>query len=326
MRRIAAFVSLVVILVSCNKSDLAESYLTELVTDSLKVLQSDIPIDEYSDLVFVNSNTGYAISRSGSIVKTSDAALHWTILPSFAGSYLHRVQFTSLTTGYIAGQDNTSGFLLKTIDAGQSWEKIRLNMTESPSGICFLNDNTGYIAGKNMFGKTTDGGKTWTDIVPPVDNFSDVKFRNTAEGYATSDNGKYYRTTNGGNSWQPLQAESGNHLQGIYFSSSKSFAKSISNALIDLNTGKQAAQVPQEATRLLFLNDRQVTGVGQHYEAGFWPYGDIFLSNNNWTNYARQKYMPSEAVSFTALARLNDHRTIFIGTGHLKTMVVQLSH
>jgi photosystem II stability/assembly factor-like uncharacterized protein len=328
-QQIVTFIILVFLLSSCEKNDTPANF-PNLSIDSLKILQTNIPGGLYTDLTFINENTGFAISNFGAIIKTSDGGYGWEQLLSHVDFFLNKIQFTDSQTGYIIGGDNSGGYLLKTINAGLTWQLINLNTPDKgrPTGMFFLNSTTGFISGEKLFRKTIDGGQTWSEVMDPVsENINDVSFKNAYEGYATSDNGKYFRSTDGGKSWQSMQSNTSEHLKKIYFAESKSYTKCRTNVFIDLGTGNKAFIVPDSAFNFLFLNESRCIGIGQHYEVGFLPYGDIFLTNDAWTTFSQKKYNPqSEAMNVTAIGRAKEGRVIIIGCGTVNSSVIELHY
>lgn len=330
MKKLICLLSLVSVIVSCKKNvpEIEQPYLPVLALDSLEVLAADIPLSDYTDLVFLRSNLGYAVSNDGLIVRTTDGGLHWQEMAS-VGVPLRRIRFVNDQTGYAVGGNAPGAYLFKTTDAGVTWQKSELQTPSSnwPTGLYFVNNNTGFITGPGFFMKTTDGGATWTEAAGnATDNFIDVKFRNQKEGYATANGGAYYKTMNGGVSWTLQAAASTDHLGEIFITPTRMYAKSGAHSLVDLATGNVALTIPDAVLKIVFLSDVKAVGVGQHYETGFWPYGDIFLTNNAWEDHVSRKFMPDQAINFSAIARVDDRRTIMIGGGHLQTTVVQLNH
>jgi photosystem II stability/assembly factor-like uncharacterized protein len=244
--------------------------------------------------------------------------------------FLSKIQFTDSQTGFIIGGDNTGGYLLKTVNSGQTWELINLQTpdNEKPTGLFFLDESVGFISGKKLFRKTTDGGRTWSEVIESVsENINDISFKNASEGYATSDNGKYLKSADGGKTWQSLQSNTIDHLKKIYFAESKSYAKCRANVFIDLGTGNKVFSVPDSAFNFLFLNESRCIGIGQHYEVGFLPYGDIFLTNDAWATFCQKKYNPqSEAMNVTAIAKVKKGEVIIIGFGVINTSVIELRY
>jgi hypothetical protein len=70
----------------------------------------------------------------------------------------------------------------------------------------FFNAATGLIAGENgLLKKTTDSGKTWTDLRFNSNYYDDlykIKFIDDKTGYITAESGNIYKTIDGGNTWK----------------------------------------------------------------------------------------------------------------------------
>ncbi|MBK7712639.1 MAG: hypothetical protein IPJ37_18020 [Bacteroidales bacterium] len=318
-------------LCSCDKENNitpSENQIGELKIENLITLDSDIPADFYNDLTFTDENTGYAISRNGKIVKTVDAGETWTLLNSTVSFYLNRIQFINDSIGYVIGGDTGGSYLLKTKNAGQSWSVKNLESTENlyPTGMFFKNENEGYITGFRLFIKTINGGESWSAVLASTnENFSDVKFKDNNIGIATINTSDYYKTTNAGVSWQIMKSDNLNNLSKIYFVGGKTLIKS-GNKLVDVAAGKTIT-IPDPAEKLLFLNENKCIGIGQHYESGFFPYGDILLTNNNWSSFLQKSYPPyTELMDISAIAKINNHRTMIIGRGASKTKIILLSY
>lgn len=320
-----------VVLLSCFKDPPARQPSGILLSpDSLKMLQTDIPSDIYNDMTYVNETTGYAVSRMGKIVKTTDGGFHWSILSTGVDFYLKRIRFVNNQTGFVIGGDSTGGYLLKTENAGLSWQVIDLHLPEPgwPTGLFFLDENKGFVTGKSFFKKTVNAGVTWTDVLDSTNqNFTDISFKTASIGFATTGAGKYYTTLDAGDTWQAHQSDVNEPLGEISHAASQSFAISGTN-LVNLQSGKVESdfRLPNGTRRLLFLNDVNSVGIGQHYETGFWPYGDILISNKG-RALVRKSYSPaSEALDFTAIAKKSDGHILMLGTALLVTPVVELNY
>jgi len=327
---IITFISSLFLFITCEKNDEIPTDFPNLSIDSLKILQTNIPSGLYTDLAFIDETIGYAISNFGAIIKTIDGGYNWEQLLSPASFFLNKIQFTDNQTGYIIGSDTSGGYLLKTVNAGQTWQLINLQTPDNsrPTGLFFFNNTTGFISGENLFRKTTDGGQTWSDVLGSVSgNINDVNFKNNNEGYATSDNGKYLRSVDEGNTWESIQSNTYDHLKKIYFAESKSFAKCRANVFVDLSTGNKAFTVPDSAFKFLFINDSKCIGIGQHYEVGFLPYGDVFLTNDAWATFDQKTYNPqSEAMNVTAITKVKNGKVLMIGCGAINSTVIELRY
>lgn len=149
----------------------------------------------------------------------------WKISPSHGSGDLVAVYFTSIDTGWIAG-DN--GYLASTTDGGTTWNKVTLGTTEDINEIYFRNDNNGYlVAGKKMFA-TRDAGRTWQEIQiykagdfrNAVPEFLSIRFSDKKRGFVIGSllnkaddviDSLVMRTEDGGETWQrvivPTKAE-----------------------------------------------------------------------------------------------------------------------
>ena len=317
---------LLLVIYSCN-TDSNLQYpepMPDLTLNNLVSINSNIPQDFYNDLTFTNEQTGYAVSRTGKIIKTADGGATWTSLNSTVNFHLKEIQFVSANVGYVIGGDNSGSFLLKTINAGQSWSVINLNTIEkgSPAGMFFKNENEGYINGNKFFIKTTNGGLTWNNVLNnTTEIFNEVKFRDFNFGIATTNKSNYYRTTNGGTSWQSVDLINNTNLLQSYFLYSKTYIKS-GNKLVDIDGGPSIT-LPNPVSKLQFLDATKCIGIGQHYETGLLPYGDILVTNTSWNTFLQKTYQPSsEVMDFTAIAFMSNHKLMIIGTGQINTKVI----
>ena len=297
--------------------------------DSLKSITSNIPNAVYSDLTFINETTGYAITK-GFIVKTTDGGSKWTSITLPISTPLKKIQFTDSQTGYIIGGDNTFGVLLKTTDGGQNWIVINLNALESPYGMFFVNNNIGFITGKNLFIKTINGGQTWTSLKSNgFRMFQDISFRNNNEGYATSNNGVYFKTTNGGISWDSLRYNTTNYLYDIYFTENKTLIRQGwgSDTLVDFENNYAVTKISPIAVKLLFFNQQKCIGIGLHYENPFnyYPNGDILITNDGWKTISQKTFITTDAINFTAVAKMSENKAMILGVNLSGTKVLILN-
>lgn len=324
MKRISIFLIFVFVLFSCSKPEVPViDTIPNLSLDNLKTISTNIPNDDYRDLTFIDENTGFAVSKSGHIIKTSDAGFNWTKLLVPTSFRLEKIQFTDNHTGFVIGGTENSGYLLKTTDAGQTWNAINLHTLECPIGMFFLNNSVGFITGKGLFIKTLDGGQTWTSLKDDSSfMYLDVNFKNKNEGIATSSNGKYYKTINGGASWTKVQTAETLFLYEIYYVNSKTLIKNSNGELIDISNNS-LIKVPI-TSKLLFLNSNKSIAIGQHYlSQGFYPEGTISITNDFWKNSLQKSYSPvTEAYVFRAISKINDKKIMILGHNALGTSIV----
>ena len=102
--------------------------------------------------------------------------------------------FPSENTGYIVGYD---GLVLKTTDGASSWQQLSTGSTLNLLTVHFVNEKIGYVAGigrTNSFGeengigapffKTTDGGNSWDRNYLMDFYFHDLYFFSEEKGIA----------------------------------------------------------------------------------------------------------------------------------------------
>ena len=144
--------------------------------------------------------TGYISGGSGSagtVLKTSNAGLNWTLLTGTGTNWLFGIYFTDLMTGWSGG---INGAMLKTTDGGMNWITQISGTTNRIVYLSFPNANTGYAVGyTGTIIKTTNGGDNWfTQTCPSPNNLWGVYFLNENTGWAVGWNGTIVHTTNGG--------------------------------------------------------------------------------------------------------------------------------
>jgi photosystem II stability/assembly factor-like uncharacterized protein len=113
---------------------------------------------------FLNDNTGFAVGRMGTILKTTDGGTHWKVTYLQNHALLLSIHFYSNEVGIVVGNDGT---ILRTINEGETWEDRSIDPDLLLSSVYLVDSNTGYITAQREFPsdgmlyKTTDGGETW---------------------------------------------------------------------------------------------------------------------------------------------------------------------
>jgi photosystem II stability/assembly factor-like uncharacterized protein len=156
-----------------------------------------------SSVFFTNSQTGYVVGSGGTIMKTINGGITWTISPLSLKTTFYSVFFTDANTGYIAGSDsNFHDLILKTTNAGVTWNtSYQGNSDESLVSIYFPTPNVGYAVGywSGHLLKTTDGGANWTLLNYGYSSyFQSVYFTSPETGYIINAFGRLLKTTDGG--------------------------------------------------------------------------------------------------------------------------------
>lgn len=93
-----------------------------------------------------------------------------------------------------------------TIDHYQEvWSKVPIAAEDDLTAVQFLDPTTGYVAGdKGTILKTTDGGATWSRLVPTAvagERLLGMSFVDAATGYVITES-KLFKTADGGATWE----------------------------------------------------------------------------------------------------------------------------
>jgi len=131
-------------------------------------------------LYFTDENTGYTGGGLGALFKTTNSGVNWESI-SYSDKNIYQIQFLNAATGFIA--DNIS--VMKTTNAGMNWFSISDASIISPQKIYFANENTGYLAAATYIYKTTNGGVNWINKYTLSGNSSGLAFTNVQTGYVT---------------------------------------------------------------------------------------------------------------------------------------------
>ena len=79
------------------------------------------------DFFFIDTNNGFAVGASGTILRTTDGGNNWNILASGTNYDLYGVSFADANNGTVVGN---FGAILRTTDAGKHWTIQRDGMSD----------------------------------------------------------------------------------------------------------------------------------------------------------------------------------------------------
>jgi photosystem II stability/assembly factor-like uncharacterized protein len=162
--------------------------------------------NEIEKVKFYNDNTGYAVCRGYTVIKTTNGGENWVSVSNGIRSLL--------------GPSILDGIL---------------------TSLYIINENT-VIAGGNGIIKTTNGGINWFSIGGDITSVIGISFANSTTGFAATSPGKLYKTTNQGTTWS-LAGTYGIEMTAIYFSSEQSgvFATRASGNAVIYSTSNSGA-------------------------------------------------------------------------------------
>lgn len=177
---------------------------------------------------FVDNKNGWICSTS-SILKTTDGGKSWNRHIEDVGEWrFYDIRFLNDKIGFVVGGKSffgLNGILLKTTDGGETWQDVRPESLPILTHISIVDEENIWICGYGttiLF--TSDLGASWTKkkLNTNVSWFTTIQFVDQYNGWVGADNNDsygFFRTTDGGNTWQQIKNEIYwvNGVQAIFF-------------------------------------------------------------------------------------------------------------
>jgi photosystem II stability/assembly factor-like uncharacterized protein len=180
------------------------------------------PVPQGNDLrgiTFAGGGSGWAVGDGGSLLRSDDLGASWQLLPTQTGAWLSDVSFGDADHGIAVGERGT---VLRTADGGATWEVLVTSAGEEHQAVVMTSASTGWILTTRVdpavddpttadftsaLLRTDDGGATWVEEVSwPGVRLRDLSFATADSGWVVGDDKAVYRTTDAGQSWQPVSA------------------------------------------------------------------------------------------------------------------------
>lgn len=158
---------------------------------------------------FVNDSTGIVIDAESTdggtmyyLIKTINHGNTWDTIYTFPiNSFAQDAVFVNSSVIYACG----SGYIVKSTDGGETWSNPCGENCPMFSKLWFTNELVGYgIYGDvfPLYGKTVDGGVTWTAVTNQIAG-RDIHFYDECRGN-TVIGARRYTTENCGDDWEVI--------------------------------------------------------------------------------------------------------------------------
>ena len=198
----------------------------------------------FRSVEFYNENVGFAGTLANgnptaTLLKTVNGGATWTDISSnlpvnVAGICgMHMVDENTI---YITGLFYADAYIMKSVDQGITWTYTDMgSLCNALVDVYFKDENIGYAAGQSAQGtglrgiivRTIDGGQTWSTVALGEDSNERIwKIQELNENVmygsveAFTDTPEYYKSTDGGQTWQLYSVTSSGvsgTIQGIGF-------------------------------------------------------------------------------------------------------------
>lgn len=147
------------------------------------------------------------IETRGSLLRTTDGGRSWNTVKDGTVK-MNSIYFLDQNNIFISAFDvKEKGLLIKSSNTGTTWDTLETNANYSE--IIFKDINNGIGIGSTYLGKTTNGGKDWSEtnlenISSRLSRLNSIQFYRD-KYYTVGDNGCIFESNNSENSWINLQ-------------------------------------------------------------------------------------------------------------------------
>jgi photosystem II stability/assembly factor-like uncharacterized protein len=186
-------------------------------------VQAEVPVRvNLTAATFIDDQTGWVSGHCGVVLHTSDGGETWT--KQLDGSHASRIilasaerEVVALEEAVSAAGDGADEDLLWDLETA-TWrlEDAQRDVEVGPAkpimDIWFKNERVGFAVGAyGYFLRTNDGGQTWEDQAPRIDNPDSLHLyavNGVHEGvlFIVGEEGSVHRSMDGGDSWQSLDS------------------------------------------------------------------------------------------------------------------------
>ncbi|MBN2426601.1 MAG: T9SS type A sorting domain-containing protein [Calditrichaceae bacterium] len=170
-------------------------------------------------LYFYDDSVGWSVGEYGTILKTTDGGVNWSIKEIPWLTDLSDVYFSTENTGYAIGTD---GFIIKSLDGGETWEQLDNQYSNNLNRILFKDSLSGWTIGeKGMILHTADGGNNWLlQTSNSLENLLGIDFVGTDSLCVVGENKTILLADVTDNSWLTVEFATDCSLKDVFFADS----------------------------------------------------------------------------------------------------------
>jgi photosystem II stability/assembly factor-like uncharacterized protein len=134
-------------------------------------------LNDLNQIQFANNNIGYAVG-TGVVIKSVDGGIKWVKINTSNSLEFTAIYFVNESIGYLGGNDQYYSYLFKTVDGGLTWQQLNrywfqnernevMSIFASPTGdraVALINQ---YPNATQVYGRmvySSNGGSTWNTL------------------------------------------------------------------------------------------------------------------------------------------------------------------
>lgn len=169
------------------------------------------PTSRMMSIHFADASFGCTVGDGGRIFRTTDGGANWTLAVSNTTKDLRGVYLITDGTGWAVGNDGT---IIRTTDWGENWNYQLSGISDNLNSV-----HKDWIVGwAGVILHSTDSGTNWQKSFTGFTSWiTGIDFVTELIGYASGQNGRVYRTFNGGESWEELYIGASLNLNDVDF-------------------------------------------------------------------------------------------------------------
>jgi photosystem II stability/assembly factor-like uncharacterized protein len=149
-----------------------------------------------TDAAMTSEDRGVAVSSSGAIWVTVDAARTWTRVEEWRGS-VRGTGWRDEWTGLVVGDD---GFVARTVDGGTSWSEVGSELQIPLRRVAYSGQGVAFAVGGGTVLRSDDDGRSWVAVDVPPGNYYGLAF-GAGRGLVVGGAGLILLSEDDGESW-----------------------------------------------------------------------------------------------------------------------------
>ncbi|MDW8437297.1 MAG: YCF48-related protein [Chloroherpetonaceae bacterium] len=232
--------------------DSGKLYRTTNFGDTWQSLSLASPTTKFTDIQFLNAQTGFLVGSNGAMFKTTNGGATWDSKTPASPEQFNALSFRDNQVGFVVAKN---GKMQRTTDGGESWTDISNPLwTGKEIFSVSAKGDVVYVVGEDGLAfKSLDGGNNWVELNFKTDSRSDVTgvYAQSADSvFFIGGGGFIRRTTNRDQSYIWGQHEMHAPLSRVYFFNHlKGWAVSErNNAVLRTTDGGATWQLPTGTT------------------------------------------------------------------------------